>query len=319
MFKSLTPAHRARTATAAIAGVAGLTVALAASPAGASSVPPPSDGTVTMIDAGDPSEQVDLNARPAVGAVATNTSESTVAGTLTLEGPRSGVVEIDVTTTVVEYGEILASDDTGVVMLRRVESYDVDDRSNPAGYGESFASDEELAELVGIDLERHIGPDNRLVDIVPVGDVELTPAQQAAVDEIIDDARDKADLPPDPIGVGAQWTASLPGQGDGAVVANYHLVSIADGEYTIEVTIEADGSSFFGANIPDGFDQIEGTVTGSGTLVGSVDEPLVRTTTLEMALDLTLTGEAGEMQMDLTMTEVESAVSSPGATPATTG
>jgi hypothetical protein len=296
-------AVRAGLATAAIGAV---TLGVAAPSAGATSVPPSSDGDVVVLDAGDLSQPVDLGARPAAGTAATNTSVSSVTGTLAVTGEQEQNVDLDVVTTVVESAQVTASDESGVTIRRRVESYDVTDNSSEDGAGESFASDEELAELVGVDLDYFFGPDNRLQDVVPADGVEVTDEQLAAIDEVIADGIDKAGLPAEPVGVGAQWTATLPGTNGGAAIeATYTLVSFADGQYTVEVSAAGDAASLYGDDLPRGFDEASGTIAGTGTLVGSVDEPLVRSVELELDLDVTLTGPTTEMTMNLTMTESE--------------
>lgn len=299
---SIRTARRKVSPAFALAAIGVTAVSLGASSAGATSVPPTGDGETVVLDQGDLSQAVDLNTRPAVGSAATNTTVSTTAGTLSLTGEAAQTVDIDVLTTVVESGEITAADDTGVTMRRRVESYDVVDSSSAPGVGESFASDEELGELVGVELDYLFDADNRLQDVVPADGVELSPAQSAAVGEIVADGIDKADLPDEEVGVGAQWTATLPGAD---AVGTYTLVSLVDGQYTVDVTLAGDASSFFDAELPDGFDAATGSIEGTGTLVGNVDEPLVRSTELEFSMNVTLTGANGEMTMDLTMTESE--------------
>lgn len=310
MFATTITAARRKAAPASVTLVAGLAaVGLAAPTAAATSVPPGTEGETVVVDTGDLSQPVDLLAQPALGDAATNTAVSTVEGTLVLSGTQERSVDLDVATTVVESAEVTAADAAGLTIRRVVDSYDVADSSSESGVGESFASDEELAELVGVDLDYLFGPDNRLQDVVPAEGVELTAAQLAAVDEVIADGIGKAELPSEPVGVGAQWTASMPGGGPaGGLVATYTLVSFVDGEFTVEVSVSGDGSSFYSGGMPQGFDEVSGTFEGSGTLVGNVDEPLVRSIELDLDLDLTLTGAANEMTMDLTMTENETSV-----------
>lgn len=311
MFATTITAARRKAVPASVTLVAGLAaVGLAAPTASATSVPPGTEGETVVVDAGDLSQPVDLLARPAVGAAALNTSISTTTGTLAITGTQSQTFELDVVTTVVQFGEVTQADDTGMTMRRRVESYDVTDNSSESGAGESFASDEELGELVGVELDYLFGPDNRLQDIVPAPGVDLAAEQQAALAVVIADDLDNAELPTEPIGVGARWTAAMPGSGGpaGELTAAYTLTSFLDGEYTIEVSVEGDGESAYSGNLPRGFDDVAGTLTATGQLVGSVDEPLLRTSDISMDFDLVFTGATGEMTMDLTMTENETSV-----------
>lgn len=306
---SITAARRKAVPASLIAIAIGTVTVSAAGTAGATSVPPSSEPAVVIVDAGDVSQPVDLRAQPAVGSAATNTSVSTVTGTLAIEGTETQSVDLDVTTTVVQFGEVTAADDTGMTMRRRVESYDVTDNSSTSGAGESFASDEELGELVGLEFDYLFDADNRLQDVVPAPGVELTADQEAAVEEVIADGMDNAGLPTEPVGVGAEWTAELPGASGpaGALMATYTLTSFDDGQFTIDVTVEGDGDMYDADELPSGFDEVTGTVTATGQLVGSVDEPLIRTTDMTLDMDLVFTGAAGEMTMDITMNEQESA------------
>lgn len=93
--------------------------------------------------------------------------------------------------------------------------------------------------------------------------------------------------PDEPVGVGARWTADLEIATEGFAIPTtyaYELTAITDGRYTIAVSYESE----FDTTIEG--QQASGDVTGLGTVVGSVDNPLDVSVTLDQTIDATSGG-----------------------------
>jgi len=153
---------------------------------------------------------------------------------------------------------------------------------------------------VGIPLEQRYDADGRVVSITIASGVAPTEIQQQSIDELIEDGRDRPQFPDVAVGVGAAWTSAMPGT-DGEVTARFELTGIADGMATIEITFEGDPASFDSIT-PPGFDDVVGSMTGSGAFVAGIDNPLDSTFEFTIQLDMTLSGQGLEMALDIDST-----------------
>ncbi len=129
---------------------------------------------------------------------------------------------------------------------------------------------------------------------MPVAGTTLTPDQQTSVDTLIDEGTERQPFPDVEIGVGAVWTAEMPGTG--GAIARFDLQSIVDGTALIELSFQGDPAEMEGV-APEGFDEVTGTMLGDGTYTVNVDNRLDTSTEFTLQLDMTMTGQGIEMVM----------------------
>lgn len=288
IFRRFSPAFATAAALSAAIGVG-----FAASPVGATSEPTWPDVEVQLLDPGDPSRPVDLLAMPDVGSTARTTKESVQTGTVSVDGdePRSGEIDVHMTTEWTD--EVVAADEAGVTVRRRVESYDDDDHTD-VGQSERPPA----ADLVGTDIDHTYDPQRALVAAEPAPGVELTPVEQDALDRLIADGGGTVRFPAEPVGVGAQWTLRW-SNAFWVTDATFTLTSLTDGEYTIDFTAEgtADGQ------LPEAIESATGTLSGSGRIIGNVDDPQRYTIESTVVSDLVVVGYGQETSIATTSTD----------------
>lgn len=322
MSMNPTIVRRRRIAVATLAGLSALTFA---GTAGASAVPvdsvpvdsgPVDSGpggtstasteTITVLDEGDPTTTIVLPGSATAGQSGTNTSISTATGTVVASGSQDDEATIDVVTTIVQDGEIVAVDDEGGFQMQRtVTSYEVDDNSIGAS-GDSYANDAELGELVGIPLLADFAASGVIESLAAAPEASITPDQQAAIDEAFESANSTG-FPTVPLGVGARWQTVLD-EGERQLTATYTLSAIDGDSYTIDVAMKTGAEAFAGTELPNGFDEVSGSMTGSGRLTGVLGDPFTRTSSLTLEVDIVFTGPGIEVATDVTMVEEETTV-----------
>jgi hypothetical protein len=281
----------------------GVTVALggATGAAGATSIP--DDGAVvTVLDAGDAATRVVLPGTPTEGMAGSVTKVTTTTGTIVATGKENQSATIDVVTTAVQSGEIIeVRPDGGFVLRRLVDSWQIVDNTRGAD-GEDYADDPELRALMGVELHFEYSAQGAVVTGRPVSGTTLTAEQQAAFDELLADASGDR-FPAEPVGVGASWTAEL-GEDDRTITATYTLTALEGDAFTVEVAMTGDAAQFFG-ELPEGFDEASGTISGTGVLHGRVGDPFDRTSEVTSDIAIVLSGPGIEVATELTMVETQ--------------
>ena len=263
---------------------------------------PPAEATVVVLDEGKGDERYDLQPAMVAGTIAHAVDTTTTAGTLQLTGPESLDATIEAVTTIEQTAEVTSvAADGSYTILRTVDSYQFTVVEGAADVADGFKDDEELEPLVGVTLEQSYDADGRLVDIVAPTGTTLTPEQQSSVETLIEEGGDRPPLPDVEVGVGAVWTAQLPGTNSAGGSARYELASIEQGLATVEITFSGD-SSTLEALLSRGFDEITGEFAGQGTLVASIENPLASTFDFALQIDVVMTGAAGELTMDVDST-----------------
>jgi hypothetical protein len=265
----------------------------------------PAGGAITILSTGDPSVTIVLPGLPEVGQLGVHTSVATASGSVVATGSQNQEATIDVVTTIVQDGEIVAVDDDGFQMRRTVTSYEAVDNSVGAS-GDSYANDRELAELIDIPLIAEVDAYGALQSLGAAPEVTITAEQQAAIDEAFGGAN-VVGFPDVALGVGAQWQAVL--DEEQGLTATYTLSSIAGDDYVIDVAMKGTAEqTAMGADLPQGFDDITGTITGTGQFTGRIGEAFMRTSTTTLDIDFTLTGPGIEVTTDISMVEEETTV-----------
>ena len=313
MSRNASPRTRSRrAATAAILALGALTSAVLTDTA-AASTPPDSapdgsnspTGSITVLDAGDPSHTIVLPGIPELGTTGQHTQVSTATGSVVASGADDSSATIDVVTTITQEGEITAADDGGFQLRRTVTSFDAVDNSVGAS-GDSYIADEELGELVDVPLLADFDAHGALQSLVAAPDVTPTAEQEAAIDEALAGAN-TVGFPTEPVGVGARWQAILDNDGS-QITATYTLTALDGNDYTMEVAFKSSAEEFANGSLPTGFTSIEGTVTGTGEFQGRVGEPFARSATTTLVVDLTFIGDDIEVASDITMVEEQTTV-----------
>ena len=195
--------------------------------------------------------------------------------------------------TTTEVTEVTA--DNGWITLTTLDAIEVTDA--PAG---ADAAGAPCVGVSGLQLEETWDRAGQSVSWELVGD-DLGPAQQACADQLSStQSQVPIVFPPEPVGPGARWTADLEVVSQGftfPVSYHYTLRDLADGVYTLDVTfdsefeVESQGFVF------------TGTMTGSGTMGGSIEQPVGATASMTMHLEMRsdVDGEELSMSMDMTV------------------
>lgn len=260
---------------------------------------------IVILDEGKGDELFDLDQPMVVGTTAHAVETTATAGSIEVTGAQTLDAIIDVTTTIEQSAEVTAVEPDGSYTINRVvDSYSFVVTEGPRDVADGFQDSEELEPLLGIPLVQRYDADGRVVSIEMASGVAPTEIQQESIDELIEDGSDRPQFPDVAIGVGAVWTSEMPGT-DGNATARFELTSIENGVATIELTFEGDPTSFDSIT-PPGFDDVVGSMTGTGTYVANIENPIDSTFELAIRLDLTLSGEDLEMAlvMDSTTTRV---------------
>lgn len=259
----------------------------------------PDEGSVVVLDEGKGDERFDLRPAMIAGTVAHSTETTITSGRMLLEGPESLDSPLD-TITIVEQSAVVDSvaPDGSYVVLRTVDSYEFVVTDGIDSVADGFKSDEELEPLVGVTLEQHYDAEGRLVDVVPPTGVTLTSDQQASIATILEEGARRPPFPDLEVGVGAVWTATLPTGDSAGGDARYEVVSITDGTAIIEITFRGSPESLE-AMRTDAFDEITGQLSGEGTLTADTANPMASTLSMDLSIDVTLTGDPGVLTMQV--------------------
>jgi hypothetical protein len=293
-----------------------LALALAgATTASASTIPPdpvpgsstptePAPGSEVVIhDEGSGDQRVNLSEVPvAAGSVLNSVKTNESTGEIHMSGAETLDAVVAGTTTVEQTAEVTeVAADGGFTVIRTVVSYDFVVTEGPAELGDFLQDDDELEALVGIPLVQVYDADRILLSVGPTDpSITLTADQEAAIDKIVEDGADSAQLPDADLAVGATWTAFL--QGSKGATAEFELVSLDAAEATISLVVDGDAASLFDPESP--LQGVAGTVTGTGSMVVDLTNSLGSDTAVDLTVDMTGTtqGITFSMTLDSTMT-----------------
>jgi hypothetical protein len=227
------------------------------------------DGSEAVVEsAGDVANAIELPPAATVGQHATSVTRIDVG--ITAGASEIGLgVELHASTEVVDVGA-----DGGYVTRSTYD--DIVLTSGDAATGATA-----FDALAGVEFWQMIEGSGRVTSVAPVDRDALTDEQRSAFASVVGNLQGAQTVYPDvPVGLGARWDVEQPVAGDSfPVTAAYHyeLTAIEDGRFTIAVSYS---SSF--DTVVDGV-AAAGTVSGLGSIHGSVDNPLDMTYTLGQA------------------------------------
>jgi hypothetical protein len=151
----------------------------------------------------------------------------------------------------------------------------------------------------GLQLEQTFDAAGNTSSVQPV-DTGLDTAALECVEEFTStQTQSTVVFPAEPIGPGASWTADLVFRNQRIeipVTYHYALVHVADGRYTIDVTLE------FDVDVSRNRLPATGTLSGSGTVSGAIDNPMDVATSFEMTMDLTSSMGGRDLTMSIDIT-----------------
>jgi hypothetical protein len=281
---------RATTSRPRLLLVAGaMFAAAAAAPAAASAAGEDSDVDVVLDDAGDQANAITLPAPAEVGQVADSTTaldlRVALGGAMSMEVAFG--MEIAMTSEVTEVAA-----DGGYVAVTTLHGVDVADM--PDGADEA---DVPCVGVTGLQLEQRFDSSGNAVSTEPVGELGL--AETLCVEQLSSTQSQAAVVfPGEPVGPGASWSADLVTVNEGIevpVTYHYTLTDVSDGRYSIDATLAAE------FEVDEGGVTAAGTMTGSGTLTGAIDNPLVTSTSFDIAMEMASDAEDFSMDFDISI------------------
>ena len=270
-----------------------------------SSIPDGAGSTVTVVDAGDPATQIELNTLPAVGDMATIETHAVTEGGVILPDDD---YDMSANVTSTETIEVTETTDSDFVATGSVVEYE----SSSALTEGTADLEDPMQALVDVPLE-YTFANPYWVEDVELGDDAPSGGDFA---DLVDSLHQMhgfgaVALPDEPVGVGATWTATVPwtyGDETVPVAADFTLVSVADGAYEISFRSELDSQDFVDT-MTEGEDMSEiesadGSFTATGTVHGDVAEPLRHAAAFElrMVYEADYTDDDRDGGIDLTIT-----------------
>ena len=268
---------------------AAMFAAAAAAPAAVSAGGEDGDVDVVLEDAGDQANAITLPAPARVGQVAESTTaldmRAALGGAMSTEVAVG--MEIAMTSEVTEVAA-----DGGYVALTTLHRVDVTDL--PDGADEA---DVPCVGVTGLQIEQRFDASGNAVSTEPVG--ELGPAETACVEQLSSTQSQAAVVfPSESVGPGASWSADLVTVNEGVevpVTYHYTLTDVGDGRYSIDVTLDAE------FEVDEGGVTASGTMTGSGTIAGASDNPLVTSSSFDIAMEMASDVEDFSMDLDISI------------------
>lgn len=251
----------------------------------------PSDDA-TVVDPGDPASAIDLPPGAVVGGTASTTTSIDVA-----IGPADSAVRFQLLLTASTEIDAVASDG-GYTATGTFADVTLTSAGAPALGGD-------FALLGGAAFRQTFGANGSMLDTVLIDSGTTTDVQRRALESVIGNLQGARTIyPSEPVGVGARWSVEQRVSGDSFPVTadyQYELTAIEDGRFTISVSYsEAFDTMVDGA-------AATGTVSGLGSIHGSVEDPL----DVSYALGQLTTTAAGGAAFDVAVTvRIES---TPGA------
>jgi hypothetical protein len=173
--------------------------------------------------------------------------------------------------------------------LHRVEVTDLPDGADQA--------DVPCVGVTGLQIEQRFDASGNAVSTEPVG--ELGSAEAACVEQLSSTQSQAAVVfPSEPVGPGASWSADLVTVNEGVevpVTYRYTLTDVSGGRYSIDATLDAQ------FEVEEGGVTASGTMTGSGTIAGAVDNPLVTSSSFDIAMEMASDVEDFSMNLDISI------------------
>jgi len=269
--------------------VAGIGIGVGAAGAGSavSAVAPPGGVVVTVTNAGDPAQLVDLTPVRTVGQVSVESRSQAVIGNFAGPGV-SYEVSVDGT----------SSNRTEVVDALADGSYGV--HSTLLSFSQNVISGGEFAEeillpeayqaLQGVPVAVSMSAQNARLSGAPVAGTTLTAEQGEAFADFWSIPQiDPTVFPDQPVGVGGTWTATLaPALVDVTLpmAFTFTLISVTGGQNQVQFDASADFSQATGAYV-DGYTPA-GTITVSGTITTTANDPLSWNLSMQTTNQLTV-------------------------------
>lgn len=218
---------------------------------------------VTVTDAGDPATAVDLTPGATVGAKTNDTVTTFLTAVASGGGQR---VDVSETTTLTYTTEVIAAAPDGGY----TQNWAVASATSSEPISESVSDISEFAALTGVLLTSTYDANGFASPVTAAPGVVPTADQAAAIDAQNADGINEVIVVPDsPVGTGATWTVSR-NEAAGSIQStqNYHLVSVADGRYSLEFDFTITYTNTQHPTEPTTL--VSGTSTGSGTQTGVV-------------------------------------------------
>lgn len=258
------------------------------------------DGSIEIIDAGDPATAVRFVGIPDIGDTATVDMVQTVRGhvvetTQWLDEPRTDST-LSLSAHVRLTVEVIDADDGGFVLRGEVVDYSDRDRSDDAFIAAAYEALGAYETLVGESLDFSFDDDGALDWVDPAPGTSLDDEQEDALWDVF--SPDLSSIVPDEeVGSGARWTISPPGD----IELLCELTEIGD-RYRIDASAVTD---------PALLTEVLGPVSGSGdvkfsaqyVVTGDPENPLdyQRTEDIDLAADFTSGSDSGSLRVSMTM------------------
>ncbi len=251
-------------------------------------------GSVELLDAGVEDGRIQLPGIAEVGQ--TGSGSATINVDLSVSG--SGIAQDVSLGLILGYdANVVEADERGYTAETEITETDVSE----APEGADLST---LESLVGVRYRQTFAADGEAGALELANADELTPEQTEAFEQFGSGLSSAAALayPAEPIGIGARWTSTAVVESEGfeaEVDYNYELVEVDGTSYLIDLTYDED----IDQEVDQGGTalQAKGNVNGSGSVRGSVDNPLQTTTeiTQDFALDFEGDGETLQMEMNV--------------------
>lgn len=230
------------------------------------------DSSVVVESTGDQSNAITLPPTAALGQAAS--SITTVELAITADAaPIELAIQVDLSSAIDE-----VSDDGGYVAVTTIDQVQL--VNAPEGVDGSALGYDALA---GARFQQTFDPTGRIVATEVLDAESLSDAARLAAEGFTGNLQSAQFVyPAEVVGVGAKWSAELEIAAEGFTIpATYHyeLTDVSDGRYTIAVSYDTAFDTTI-QEIP-----ATGTVTGLGTVTGSIDNPLDLSVTLGQTID----------------------------------
>ena len=277
-------------------GLAAVAIGAIAPSAAEASVPPIDDGAavVTVVDEGDPANQVLLGGPPVPGTVADSTTNYDVDMSVLGQGfpialDVAAAADMARTTEVLEVGT-----DGSFTARETFTSFNLATASAEGGDAEDMGLDgagtTDFGPIVDVPLIVEYGATGEPVS-AEVEAATATPEQDELADSLVENGFGTeafiAGLPSVPVGEGAVWTVAESDSSASLVVPlmlRFTLVSLEGDDYTIEIGLEGDVLDALEADSEDA--EVTGDVTLTGTLTGNAANRLDVQLTMDMLMDV---------------------------------
>jgi hypothetical protein len=259
---------------------------------------------IVVEDAGDQANAVTLPASARVGEVTNSTVALDMAMSTTIGG---WIDEASIGLAMTLTSEITeVFPDGGYVALTSLDS--VEATELPDGTDPSTVP---CVGVSGVQLVQTFDAAANTVSVEAV-DTGLDAAALACVEEFTStQTQSTVVFPAEPIGPGASWTADVVFRSQGIempVTYHYTLTDMADGRYTIDATLASD------LDVSRNRLSAIGTLSGSGTLSGAIDNPMDVSSSFEMTMGLasSMGGRDLTMTTDITTHTTSTPAHQPG-------